>query len=155
MLATLAVLVALSGGPDYAALARQPLPAPVSAPPVPAPVSPVPAAILTAAPADGAARVADVLPAVVPDGRFEPALDWYDWDRLAECESGGQWDIQGSRYGGGLQILGSTWRNFGGTEFADLPGQATREQQIVVARAIAEAGGWRQWPSCAKRLGLS
>jgi hypothetical protein len=154
LLATLAVLVALSGGPDYATLAREPVPAPASAPPAPAPVSPVPTAILTAAPVGDTAQVAEVLPSVVPDGRLEPALDWYDWDRLADCESGGRWDLQGARYGGGLQILGSTWRNFGGTEFADLPGQATREQQIVVARAIAAAGGWRQWPDCAKRLGL-
>jgi hypothetical protein len=154
LLATLAALVALSGGPDYAAIARAPVPAPVSAPAAPAPVSPVPTAVLTAAPVDATAHVAEVLPSVV-DHRLQPALDWYEWDRLADCESGGQWDIQGARYGGGLQILSATWRNFGGTEFADLPGQATREQQIVVARAIAEAGGWRQWPTCAKRLGLS
>jgi hypothetical protein len=160
LLATLAVLVALSGGPDYAAIARQPVVAPVTTPPnptVPAssvePVSPVPTAILTAPASGGTAFVAEVVPAI-PDPRLEPALDWYDWDRLAECESGGRWDVQGSRYGGGLQILTSTWQNFGGTEFAPVPGQATREQQIVVARAIEAAAGWRQWPSCAKRVGL-
>jgi hypothetical protein len=97
--------------------------------------------------------VAEVILAPL-DPRLEPALDWYDWDRLAECETGGRWDLQGARYGGGLQIMTGTWRNFGGTEFADLPGHATREQQIVVGRAIVEGGGWRQWPGCAKRLGL-
>jgi len=160
LLATLAVLVALSGGPDYAAIARQPVAAPVTVPPnptVPAPptepVSPVPTEILTAAPSSGTAFVAEVVPAI-PDLRLVPALDWYDWDRLAECESGGRWDLQGFRYGGGLQILTSTWQAFGGTEFAPVPGQATREQQIAVAREIEAVGGWRQWPSCAKRIGL-
>jgi hypothetical protein len=153
LLATLAVLVALSGGPDYAAIARQPPPAATTAAPLPTPGTPVATEILTAPSGSTTAFAAEVLPAT-SDPRLAPALDWYDWDRLAACESGGRWDIQGSRYGGGLQILGSTWRDFGGTEFAARPGEATREQQIVVARAIAEAGGWRQWPTCAKHLDL-
>jgi hypothetical protein len=152
LLATLAVLVALSGGPDYAAIAQPPLTAPASAPPR-TPVASTPAPVLTSAPSGGTAHVADMILAP-PDVRLEPALDWFNWDRLAECETGGRWDLQGPLYGGGLQILSTTWRNFGGTEFADLPGHATREQQIVVGRAIAEALGWHQWPGCAKRLGL-
>ena len=153
MLATLAVLVALSGGPDYAAIARQPATTPSSVVPVPTSVPATATEILSPPPSGATASVAEVFPQA-PDPRTAPALDWYDWDRLAECESGGRWDIQGPSYGGGLQILTSTWRKFGGTEFAGLPGDATREQQIVVARAIAEEGGWSQWPSCARRLGL-
>jgi resuscitation-promoting factor RpfA len=152
LLATLAVLVALSGGPDYHAIAQRPVAAPANPPP-PAPAGSAPAAVLASDPTGDTAHVAEVILAP-PDPRLAPALDWYHWDRLAECETGGRWDVQGPRYGGGLQILSSTWRTFGGTEFADLPGHATREQQIVVGRAIAEAGGWRQWPGCAKRLGL-
>ena len=147
MLSSLALLVALSGAPDYAAIAQRSAPPPTStAPPATAPV------VVPGVASD--VVVAEVQPLPV-DPRFDPALDWYDWDRLADCESGGRWDAQGARYGGGLQILGSTWRAYGGTEFAELPGLASREEQIVVGRAIVEDGGWRQWPWCARRLGLS
>jgi hypothetical protein len=159
LLSTVALFVALSGGPDYAAIAQRPVTTPVTAPVAAPAAAPNPAASTPASPprvltsnGDNAV-VADVVLAPL-DERLAPALDWYVWDRLAECESGGQWNRQGSLYGGGLQILTSTWRNFGGLEFAAYPGQATREQQIVVGRAIEEAGGWRQWPACAKRIGL-
>lgn len=88
------------------------------------------------------------------DMRLAPALDWPVWDAMAQCESGQRWHIQSSRYGGGLQIMRGTWRRHGGTEFAALPSQATREQQIVVARRILDSGGWRQWSSCSRQLGL-
>ena len=49
------------------------------------------------------------------------------WDKVAYCESGGNWAINlGSGYYGGLQMLGSTWRNYGGTEFAPTADQASR-----------------------------
>src|SRR5207237_718099 len=59
------------------------------------------------------------------------------WDRIAQCESGGNWAINtGSGYYGGLQMLGSTWRAYGGTQFAPRADLATRAQQIVVAERI-------------------
>lgn len=81
------------------------------------------------------------------------------WDALAECESGGRWDIAtGNGYGGGLQFAHttqwSTWRAFGGVEFAAHPWDATREQQIVVAERVLARSGWGAWPGCARRLGL-
>ncbi len=110
------------------------------APPAPSPIPVVPESVEVAA--------------ALFDERLAPALDWPVWDAMAQCESGQRWHIQGSRFGGGLQIMRGTWRRHRGTEFAALPSRATREQQIVVARRILDSGGWRQWSSCSRQLGL-
>lgn len=74
-----------------------------------------------------------------------------NWDNVARCESGGQWHHPPvtNRYGtfsGGLMIMNSAWRNFGGTQFAPLAYQASREQQIIVAERIAaRVGAARAW----------
>ncbi|MDO5512455.1 resuscitation-promoting factor Rpf1 domain-containing protein [Corynebacterium sp.] len=79
-----------------------------------------------------------------------------DWDRLAQCEAGGNWHINtGNGYHGGLQFSPSTWRAYGGTEFAPYAYQATREQQIAVAERTLAGQGWGAWPSCSARLGLN
>ena len=78
-----------------------------------------------------------------------------DWDRLAQCEAGGNWHINtGNGYYGGLQFNPGTWRAYGGTEFAPLPHQATREQQIAIAERTLAGQGWGAWPACSARLGL-
>ena len=42
-----------------------------------------------------------------------------DWDRLAQCEAGGNWAINtGNGYQGGLQFSPSTWNAYGGGEYA-------------------------------------
>jgi hypothetical protein len=78
------------------------------------------------------------------------------WDRLAQCESSGKWGIDtGNGYHGGLQFDSSTWRDYGGTEFAPEANLATREQQIRVAERVRDdRGGYGAWPACAGRLGL-
>lgn len=74
------------------------------------------------------------------------------WDRLAQCESGGNWQINtGNGYYGGLQFLPSTWRAVGGT---GLPHQHSREEQIKRAEILLARSGWGQWPACTKKLGL-
>jgi len=79
-----------------------------------------------------------------------------DWDRLAQCEAGGNWHINtGNGYHGGLQFSPSTWRAYGGTEFAPYAYQATREQQIAVAERTLAGQGWGAWPACSARLGLN
>ena len=79
-----------------------------------------------------------------------------DWDRLAQCEAGGNWHINtGNGYYGGLQFNSGTWRAYGGNEFAPLPHQATREQQIAVAERTLAKQGWGAWPACSARLGLN
>ncbi len=75
------------------------------------------------------------------------------WDRLAQCESGGNWAINtGNGYYGGLQFNLGTWRAYGGT---GLPSQNSREAQIAVAERVrAATGGYGSWPHCASVLGL-
>ncbi|SDQ67452.1 resuscitation-promoting factor [Quadrisphaera sp. DSM 44207] len=74
------------------------------------------------------------------------------WDKIAQCESGGNWSINtGNGYSGGLQFSASTWRAHGGTGSAH---QASREQQIAVAERVQAAQGWGAWPSCTRKLGL-
>ncbi|WP_280440143.1 resuscitation-promoting factor Rpf1 domain-containing protein [Nocardia cyriacigeorgica] len=79
-----------------------------------------------------------------------------DWDRLAQCEAGGNWAINtGNGYQGGLQFSPSTWKAHGGGEYAATANQATREQQIAVAERVLASQGWGAWPSCSASLGLS
>lgn len=79
-----------------------------------------------------------------------------DWDRLAQCESGGNWAIDtGNGYQGGLQFSPSTWSGYGGGEFAPTANRASREQQIVVAERVLAGQGWGAWPSCSSQLGLN
>lgn len=77
------------------------------------------------------------------------------WDRLAQCESGGNWAINtGNGYHGGLQFHPQTWTGHGGGEFAPTANQATREQQIIVAERVLATQGWGAWPACSSKLGL-
>ena len=77
------------------------------------------------------------------------------WDRLAQCESGQNWSINtGSGYYGGLQFAKQSWTGYGGTEYAELASEATREQQIAIAEKILDDVGWKAWPACSKKLGL-
>ena len=76
------------------------------------------------------------------------------WDRLAQCESGGNWAINtGNGYYGGLQFNLGTWQAYGGT---GCPHQHSRETQIAIADQgsatppAATAPGRR----CAASLGL-
>lgn len=76
-----------------------------------------------------------------------------DWDRLAQCESGGDWGINtGNGFSGGLQFQPSTWVGFGGK---GAPQDASREQQIAVAENVLAGQGWGAWPACSQKLGLS
>jgi resuscitation-promoting factor RpfA len=74
------------------------------------------------------------------------------WDRLAQCESSGNWHIDtGNGYYGGLQFSMSTWRAHGGS---GNPAHATKTKQISVAEKVLSSQGWGAWPSCSSRLGL-
>jgi uncharacterized protein YabE (DUF348 family) len=74
------------------------------------------------------------------------------WDKLAKCESGGNWSINtGNGYYGGLQFSLSTWRAYGGS---GLPSNASREQQIAIAKKLQADAGWGAWPACSAKLGL-
>ncbi|WP_166390998.1 transglycosylase family protein [Nocardioides ochotonae] len=74
------------------------------------------------------------------------------WDRLAQCESGGNWATNtGNGYYGGLQFSASTWAAVGGT---GLPHQHSREEQIKRGQILQSRAGWGQWPHCSSQLGL-
>jgi uncharacterized protein YabE (DUF348 family) len=78
------------------------------------------------------------------------------WDRLAQCESGGNWAINsGNGYYGGLQFDRQTWLAYDGDQYAPLPHQAGRDEQIAVASRVRDdRGGYGSWPACARKLGL-
>jgi LysM repeat protein len=74
------------------------------------------------------------------------------WDRLAQCESGGNWGINtGNGYSGGLQFAQGTWAANGGSGSAH---NASRAEQIRVAERVRASQGWGAWPACSSKLGL-
>ncbi|MFF4343778.1 transglycosylase family protein [Kitasatospora sp. NPDC001540] len=77
------------------------------------------------------------------------------WDRLADCESDGDWQADtGNGYYGGLQIWPPTWREAGGLRYADRPDHAGRRQQITVGEEILRLQGWQAWGGCAREIGM-
>ncbi|WP_200305988.1 LysM peptidoglycan-binding domain-containing protein [Streptomyces adelaidensis] len=82
------------------------------------------------------------------------AADSGVWDRIAKCESGGNWHINtGNGYYGGLQFAPSTWRAYGGTAYAATADKASKSQQIAIATKVQRAQGWGAWPTCSARAG--
>lgn len=78
------------------------------------------------------------------------------WDRVAQCESGGNWSINtGNGFYGGLQFTSSTWSAFGGDQYAPEANQATKAQQIQVAQKTLQAQGPGAWPVCSVEAGLT
>ena len=73
-----------------------------------------------------------------------------NWDRVAACESGGNWHLAtGNGFYGGLQFSASTWRSVGG---AGLPHQNSRIEQIRRANILKDRAGLGQWPHCGSRF---
>jgi LysM repeat protein len=70
------------------------------------------------------------------------------WDRIAACESGGNWAINtGNGYYGGLQFTQATWAGAGGLAYAPRADLATRDQQIAIASKLSIGN----WPVCGSR----
>lgn len=70
------------------------------------------------------------------------------WDRVADCESHGNWHINtGNGFYGGLQFTYTTWLSAGGGRYASRADYATREQQIVIASSLSLSN----WPVCGAR----
>lgn len=77
----------------------------------------------------------------------------YDWTGVAQCESGGNWQINtGNGYYGGLQFSSPTWLGHGGGEFAPRADLASPAQQITVAERVLTTQGAGAWPTCGKQL---
>ena len=78
------------------------------------------------------------------------------WDRVAACESSGNWSINtGNGFYGGLQFVQSTWVGFGGQAYAPYAHQATKSQQIAIAQKVLAVQGPGAWPVCSVRAGLT
>ncbi|MGB3857903.1 MAG: transglycosylase family protein, partial [Ornithinimicrobium sp.] len=78
------------------------------------------------------------------------------WDRVAACESGGDWDINtGNGYYGGLQFSASTWSGFGGGAYASTANLASKSQQITIAQRVLDGQGPGAWPTCSVEAGLT
>ncbi|TCC39756.1 resuscitation-promoting factor [Kribbella sindirgiensis] len=75
------------------------------------------------------------------------------WDRIAECESGGNWAANtGNGYYGGLQFSHQTWVAYGGDAYANNAHLASKAQQIAIAEKVRAArGSYGDWPVCGKR----
>lgn len=70
---------------------------------------------------------------------------WSCWDRVAYCESTGNWsDNTGNGFYGGLQFTVTTWINSGGGRYASRADLATREEQIIIASGLSLGN----WPVC-------
>ncbi|MFE1793549.1 transglycosylase family protein [Streptomyces sp. NPDC059525] len=78
------------------------------------------------------------------------------WDKVAACESGGDWTIvsRNNLYYGGLQITMDNWNSYGGTAYAARPDLATKQQQILIAEKILARQGPRAW-TCSPGTGLA
>jgi hypothetical protein len=61
------------------------------------------------------------------------------WEAISWCETNHKWN-DGGYYAGGLGIAQSTWKGYGGWEFAKTAKKATKEEQIVVGNRIAFFG---------------
>ncbi|MFV0407460.1 MAG: transglycosylase family protein [Propioniciclava sp.] len=84
------------------------------------------------------------------------AWDAKVWDRVAKCESGGNWKINtGNGYYGGLQFSSSTWKAFGGRKYARNAHQASKAEQIAIARRTLARQGPGAWPTCSRKAGLT
>jgi hypothetical protein len=97
-----------------------------------------------------------VVALLTPSTAWADAADGNVWDRLARCESGGNWGANtGNGFYGGLQFWPSTWAAFGGRAYAPRADLATRKQQIAIGRRVLASQGWKAWPACSRKLGLS
>ena len=75
------------------------------------------------------------------------------WSALAQCESNGNPRAvsKSGKYRGAFQFSIPTWRSLG---YEGDPIDASYALQEQAAKRLQARSGWRQWPSCARRLGL-
>lgn len=72
--------------------------------------------------------------------------DSVNWDAIAQCESGGNWQSNtGNGHYGGLQFKQATWTANGGV---GNPATASRAEQIRVAENVLRTQGLKAWPTC-------
>ncbi|GAA1917587.1 transglycosylase family protein [Streptantibioticus ferralitis] len=99
--------------------------------------------IATIAGVAGAAVAAPILTATSASAASVAA-----WDRVAQCESSGNWsnhDTGGNGHYGGLQFSPSSWAAAGGLKYASRADYATKDQQIAVAEVLLKMQGPGAW----------
>jgi uncharacterized protein YabE (DUF348 family) len=86
-------------------------------------------------------------PAATNTGAAAPAMmNEAMWDKIAQCESGGNWSINtGNGYYGGLQFDIQTWIGSGGGAYAPNASLATKAQQIDIANRVYAQRGLQPW----------
>ena len=77
-------------------------------------------------------------PPAIPAGDTEE--DMKKWQKVAICEQGGNWRVQGPVFSGGLGFRNYVWEAFGGLEYAPNAGLATPQQQVAIAKKINSNG---------------
>ncbi|RUL72229.1 acyltransferase family protein [Dyella choica] len=98
-------------------------------------------------------KTATPLPSTLELAPQLAADDTY-WRKMALCETDANWRNAG-RHSGGLDITLEDWANWGGTQFAPTPAEATPEQQIEVANRISTQGWTNQQGVLVKPVGFS
>ena len=87
-----------------------------------------------------------------------PHVPYGVWDRLAACETGGDWrwgsQFVDPSYQGGIGFATSTWIAYRLPGYPFAAWQATRDQQIAVGRRVLAAVGPGAW-GCAGTAGLA
>ncbi|HEX7167035.1 MAG TPA: transglycosylase family protein [Acidimicrobiales bacterium] len=75
------------------------------------------------------------------------------WRALAVCESNANPTAHSANglYHGAFQFSLPTWRGLG---YTGDPADHPYAVQLQAAKKLQARSGWRQWPSCARRLGL-
>ena len=85
-----------------------------------------------------------------------PASAGSVWDKVAQCETGQRWKTNSvPGYSGGLGFLHSSWSGYGGKKYAKRAHQASKAEQIAVARRILADVGRGAWPTCGRRANLT
>lgn len=98
---------------------------------------------------------ATVLPTIVATQEAS-AASVSVWDKVAQCESSGNWQINtGNGYYGGLQFSDRTWDAFKPSGYPSRADLATKAQQINVAEKVLAVQGPGAWPVCSVRAGLT
>ena len=81
------------------------------------------------------------------------AADLATWEKLAQCESGGNWSINtGNGFYGGLQFTQQSWNGVG---MSGSPHTASKDMQIEAGERLLALQGWGAWPACTAKYGLS
>lgn len=92
----------------------------------------------------------------VGSGSPASAASTSTWDKVADCESSGNWAINtGNGYFGGLQFSASTWSAYKPPGYPSRADLASKAQQITVAERVLVSQGPGAWPVCGPRAGLS